>query len=288
MQKIIQKLKEQSFTRIVKILDYRYGLGKLELLFACNWFNPLATLYLNLRSFPIKQAFRFPVFVYGRPKFYCLSGTMKVEGKVNTGMIKFNKTQPGAPSNMSVQSEIFNIGLLIFQGKGTIGTGTKIFINDTSVLTIGKNFKISDFCNIGCFTRIIIGDQCRLAHRCQILDSNYHYIANVNKKIIPRYSHPITIGKGCWICNSSTITGGVTLPDFTIIGSNSLVNKDFSTSPESSIIAGTPAKFIATNFRRIENKDIILDLNDFFRKNIDCEYYSIPNHYSIDDYSLLK
>lgn len=288
MQKIIQRLRKHSFSKIVKILDYKYGLGKLEQLIACNWLNPLATLYLNLRSFPFKQAFRFPIFVYGRPKFYCLSGTMKIEGKISTGMIQFNKTLPGAPSNMSVQSEILNKGEIQFNGKGIIGTGTKIFTTLDAILTIGNNFKIADFCNIGCFTRITIGEQCRIAHRCQILDSNYHYIANFNKKIVPRYSHPITLGKGCWICNSSTITGGVILPNFTIVGSNSLVNKDFSTSPESSIIAGTPAKFIATNFRKVENKDIILEIEKFFRENKECEYYPISNHYSMDDYSLFK
>lgn len=285
MQKIIQRLRKHSFSKIVKILDYKYGLGKLEQLIACNWLNPFATLYLNLRSFPFKQAFRFPIFVYGRPKFYCLSGTMKVEGKVSTGMIKFNKTQPGAPSNMSVQSEIFNLGLLIFHGKGIIGTGSKLFINEPSTLSIGNNFKIADFCNIGCFTQITIGEQCRIAHRCQILDSNYHYIANFNKLSVPRYSHPISLGKGCWICNSSTITGGVTLPNFTIVGSNSLVNKDFSTSPENSIIAGTPAKFVASNFKRIENLEIINLLNHYFSTNPNSDHYSLPKDSNFDDYS---
>lgn len=285
MQKIIQRLKKHSFSKIVKKLDYRYGLGKLELLFACNWFNPFATLYLNLRSFPIKQAFRFPVFVFGHPKFYCLSGKMKVEGKISIGMIKFNKTLPGAPSNMSVQSEIFNLGLLIFRGKGIIGTGTKLFINEPSTLSIGNNFKIADFCNIGCFTNVIIGDQCRISHRCQILDSNYHYVANFNKKIIPRYSHPIILGKGCWICNSSTITGGVILPNFTIVGSNSLVNKDFSTISENSIIAGIPAKFVSSNFRKIETTKIIYTINQYFNSNPTSTYYPLSEELNFDDYS---
>lgn len=44
-------------------INNRYGLGALELCLASNWFNPFATIYLNLRSFPFTQAFKFPVWV---------------------------------------------------------------------------------------------------------------------------------------------------------------------------------------------------------------------------------
>lgn len=36
-------------------INNRYGLGALELCLASNWFNPFATIYLNLRSFPFTQ-----------------------------------------------------------------------------------------------------------------------------------------------------------------------------------------------------------------------------------------
>lgn len=142
-------------------------------------------------------------------------------------------------------------------------------------------------CNIGCFTNIVVGEQSRIVHRCQILDSNYHYVANFNKRIIPKWKRPIIIGKGCWICNTSTITGGTVLPDFTIVASNSLVGKDFSSIPESSMIGGIPAKLIATGFRRVENPIFNKEINRFYSEYPD-EMFIMPSDYNENNVSSLS
>ena len=285
IKRIKRFLQKHSFKEIIKIIDYQYGLGFLERSLSSNWLNPILTIYLNFRSFPFKQAIYLPFFVYGRPRIYGLSGQMMIEGKVKTGMIKFNFVKPGAPSNMSVQSEIMNLGLIIFRGSGFIGTGSKIVVGHNAVLDIGKNFKITDMCNIGCFYKIHIGEKSRIVHRCQVFDSNYHYVANFARRVVPNYMQPIHIGKGCWICNSSSITGGSIIPDYSIVTSNSLVNKDFSSSPESSLIGGIPAKLIASNFRRVENPQKERIISKFYKETPDGIYH-IPDEDSINDYSI--
>lgn len=274
---MIRKIRNKSFKEIRERIDYLFGFGFLERSFYSNWFNPFLTLWLNLRSFPLYQAYRFPIFVYGRPRIYGLSGCMEIIGRVSTGMIKFNQTKPGAPSNMDVQSEIQNRGKIFFRGKGFIGTGTKINVMLNATLDLGENFKITDMCNVGCFSRILIGTQSRITHRCQILDANYHYVANFKKGIIPRWTHPIEIGRGCWICNTTTITGGTVLPDFTIVASNGLVGKDYSDIPESSMIGGIPAKLIATGFRKVENSKIECQVTSYYRENPDGLYHMSEN-----------
>lgn len=269
-----------------KILS-RLQWGRIEQGLASNWFNPLYTIYLNLRSFPLKQAIRFPIFVYGHPRFYCLSGDMRIIGKVRAGMIRFNRVIPGAPSLMSVQSEINNHGHIIFRGEGYIGTGTKITVAANKTLDIGKHVKIADLCNIGVFCDITIGEQSRIAHRSQILDSNYHYIANFTKRSVPKYDKPIAIGKGCWICNSTTVTGGAILPDYTIVASNSLINRDYSEIPISSIIGGIPAKFIVSGFRRVENPLVIKRIATFYKEHPN-ELFLIPEEETPDLYSELS
>ena len=287
INKLRRRLKRHSLKGLLRLLDSYYGLGLLEHLLFCNWFNPFATIWLNIRSFPIKQAFLFPIWCYGRPRFYDLSGQMRIEGKVISGMIRFNQVKYGAPSNMSVQSEILNQGRIIFRGQGLIGTGTKIAVAYGAVLDIGKKFKITDMCNIGCFREIRIDEQSRIVHRCQVFDSNYHYVANFAHGIVPNHIHPIHIGKGCWVCNSSTITGGTVLPNYTIVGSNSLVNKDFSNIPESSMIGGIPAKLIATGFRKIENSRIEREIADFYYLNPNG-LFSIPPTATPDEYSYVN
>lgn len=286
IEKIKKVIKSYSFKNLLTLLDIRYGLGRIESILFGNWFNPFATLWLNFRSFPIKQALKFPVWCYGRPRFYGLSGEMQIEGKVFSGMIRFNQVKPGAPSNMSVQSEIRNHGLIIFRGQGLIGTGNKIVVAYNAVLDIGGNFKITDMCNIGCFREIRIGEQSRIVHRCQVFDSNYHYVANFVHRIVPNCIRPVHIGKGCWVCNSSTITGGAILPNYTIVGSNSLVNKDFSNIPESSMIGGVPAKFLATGFRKVENCAKKYEINLYYYNNPQ-KTYVIPELDTCDEYSFI-
>ncbi len=285
-EKIRKIFRQYSLKEIIRILDARYGLGAIERTLASNWFNPLYTLYLNFRSFPFKQAIRIPVFVYGFPHFYCLSGIMIVDGKVSTGMIKFNQTKPGAPSNMAVKSELNNEGTIIFRGKGLIGTGNKICVFQGATLDLGKNFKITDMCNIGCFTSIKIGDQSWIVHRSQVLDSNYHYVANFLTRTVPKNAKPIHIGRDCWISHSSTISGGAVLPDFTIVASNSLVGKDFSSIPTNSMIGGTPARLITTGVRRINNSSIEKEIINHYNQNPNI-LYSIPQDDDPDLYSFV-
>lgn len=182
---MLSKLKTKSHVEILKALISLFSLSNIETFWSSNWFNPFVCLWLNFRCLPLKQALRLPIFVYGRPRIYGLSGNIFIKGKVNVGMIKFNVNRPGAPSLQSVQSELVNHGTIVFHGYGEIGTGNKLYVGKGALLEIGNNFKITDFVNIGCLKNIFIGEQSWIVHRCQIFDSNYHFIANFEKRIIP-------------------------------------------------------------------------------------------------------
>lgn len=263
LRNIKNKFRNNSLSNILSKINNRYGLGALEYCFASNWLNPFATFYLNFRSFSFNQAIKFPVWVYGRPRLYSLNGSMKIEGKVEGGMIKFNCTNMG-PSNMGVQSEIINQGLIIFRGKGMIRTGNRLNIEKNAVLEIGDRFIIGDMCNFSCSLSITIGCNTRIAHRSQILDSNFHYVANMNDGVVPPIQRPIVIGRNCWICNTSTISAGAIIPDYSIITSNSLVNKNFSLIKPYSIIGGIPAKFIRSGYVLINNQNIVSEINSYY------------------------
>lgn len=279
---IISAIKKRGFRFALRRFDKLYGIGALEQMISKNWFNPFLTFYVCLRSFPIKQAVRFPLFVYGRPRIYGLSGRMRVEGKLSTGMIHFNDSHPGAPCIGSLQSEIINYGLIIFHGLCNIRSGCRISIGEDGILDLGNNIRICDMCVIGCFSRIIIGNMTRIAHCCQILDSNYHFMLNLEKRIVTQITKPIEIGNNCWICNSTSISKGVIIPDFTIVASHSMVGKDFSDLQKGSVIGGIPAKQIAYNIYRIENKSFIRNLYKFFQENEE-NIYQINKDMRIED-----
>lgn len=100
----------------IKAIVRRLTLSNIENLISSNWFNPFATLYLNLRVLRLDQGIRFPILVFGRPKFYDLSGDVKIEGRIRPGMITFSRTNPLAPSFQNSKSELIIQGELIISG----------------------------------------------------------------------------------------------------------------------------------------------------------------------------
>lgn len=261
-------------TNLIRKFRHHYSLYIVRKLWV-HWFNPFYTLYFNLIFLPLKQAIRFPVFIYGWPKLYAQMGSIECIGECYPGMVRLNLSFPGGPQYSTGNSELTIWGKIIFRGRCLIGSGNKIVIG--GVLDLGKYTRIMNFVNITAYSNVQIGDCSWIVHRSQVLDSNYHYIADFRHNVVKRLAHPIKIGKYCWVCNSTTITGGTVIPDKIIVASNSLVNKNLSEIPEESIVGGIPAKLVATGFRRIDSVRFEKTVSDFFMCHPDEETYLIPD-----------
>lgn len=245
----------------------------LERFFSKSWLNPFATVWVNFRSLDFKDAIRLPIYVYGNPKIHSLSGRIKFLIPVHRKMVKFNCVQMFAPSGQNIESEILNNGTLVFGGDDVIiGKGTKICVNSKAKLRIGKNTKIADNINIGCYHFISMGDNTRIAHRCQIFDTNYHFIVNVATRTVRNCTGSVSIGSNCWVCNDTTVNMGAVIPDKTIVTSRSLCNKDYSDAPAFSIIGGVPAKLIKTGSTRVFNVKTEAELIAFFSNGQEDSY----------------
>lgn len=241
-----------------------------------NWYNPLATLYLNLRCLPFRQAIRLPIAVYGRPVFLELGGRIHLEDACRRSMVSLNRSHPAGPSQQTGRPELALLGEMVLREGVSIDTGTKIFINTGAKLELGRNVRIADNVIIGCYGSIEIGDVTRVAHRSQIFDTNYHFIANMADRSVPPVIKPVRIGRCCWICNTSTVTGGAVIPDYTIVGSNSLVNRPLDVPPYS-IVAGMPAKLRATGLRRVMSDSLTRKIYEYY-KNPDAALYHLPEN----------
>lgn len=266
-------LRKLTWSKLVWHIRHQFSLRIVRRIWL-HWFNPLYTLYFNFIFFPFNQAIRFPVFVYGWPRLFAQTGHLKCEKECYPGMVRLNCIIADSPQYAGGNTELNLWGNIIFRGHCHIGSGCRIIVN--GLLDLGKNTKIMNGVNITAHTIVKIGAQSRIVHRCQVLDSNYHYMADFKHGIVKRQSHPITIGDYCWVCNSTTVTGGVVIPNKTIVASNSLVNKDMSAIPEESIIGGVPAELIATGFRRIESRAFEMEVNRYFSKHPEATVYTIP------------
>ena len=109
-----------------------------------HWFNPLYTLYFNFIFFPLRQAIKFPVFVYGWPKLFSQYGTMECVGNCKTGMVRLNVTIPGGPQFAAGNTQLNIWGKVIFRGKCEIGTGNKLNVGYSAILT--SKLSMIDWC----------------------------------------------------------------------------------------------------------------------------------------------
>lgn len=105
-------------------------------------------------------------------------------------------------------------------------------------INIGKNVFINSCCCFQDQGGITIGDGALIGHKVVMATLNHDFMPERRGDTIPK---PIAIGKNVWIGSNSTILGGVTIGDNSIIAAGSLVNKDV---PPDMVVAGTPAGVI--------------------------------------------
>ena len=233
--------------------------------------NILKTVYINFTFLPFRQAIRFPVFIYGKLKIHRHSGKIIIEDRIKMGMIhwglntdKFSASKGGAFIDIT--------GKLIFKGAAFISSDYVLSIYGEC--TIGKFTTLGYNAKICCWNNISIGKSCRITFETQIFDTNFHYIRNIETGRVDRRDGTVVIGNYCWIGNRTTITKGALIPDYTMIASLSLVNKDFiSSNVKYPFIAGAPAKIIGSGRVRIFSPFEEEKIDDFFKNNPDALYY---------------
>ncbi len=271
------------FNKVLRRLRHLYV--DFERFFSLTWFNPLATLYINLRLLPISKAFILPIFVYGRPRFFSLYGKAIFDvDRVYPGIVRLNRRRhvAGSPNNTGGPSEFNIYGTMVFKGRCQIGTDNKICVGERGFLTLGKDVLIMSACNITAYKEVRIGDNAIISHRSQIMDTNYHYVANFIKKRVKPIATPIILGNNCWICNSATIMGGAKLPDYVIVANGSMVNKDLREVAKESVIGGCPAKVITEGCRFVYNSNFSREISCFFNEHPESESYIIEDNTSHD------
>lgn len=103
---------------------------------------------------------------------------------------------------------------------------------------LGKNVWIQHGCTFFDRGKITIGNNVFIAPKVNLITLNHAFDPSLRTATICK---PIVIEDGVWIGTNSTILPGVTIGKNSIIGANSLVNKDV---PANVVVAGNPAKVI--------------------------------------------
>ncbi|MBO4918307.1 MAG: acyltransferase [Bacteroidales bacterium] len=149
--------------------------------------------------------------------------------------------------------------------KGSICFGSGVILDQGCILSVskgaeiifGSNIYVNRCTKIHAKESIRIGDNCRIGWNCQIFDTNFHY-SIINGRINNKNS-AVVLEHNVWLANGVTVGKGVKLPPFSVVASNSLVNKDYCDKGEGWLFGGVPAKPIISCIKRILDKEKVLD-----------------------------
>lgn len=245
--------------------------------------NICKTLLINFMAFPFKTAIKFPILIYGPCKISNLSGKINIDEKcVRRGILKIGICD--ASRSFFSKSYLRITGVLNIYGQVVKRRGGSIFIGDNSTLDLYDEAYIGDNVTIIVQDHVTIGKSVRIANDVLIMDSDFHYVLNMNNGVVKDNHAPVFVGDNCWIGGSCVIKKGTKLPKGTILtGPFSMVSKDYSHIPEYSIIGGCPAKPISSGFRRVNNpksdciiQEHYLSTNEPFVLNADMEDFCLP------------
>ena len=236
--------------------------------------NICKTLYFNFRVLPFRQAMRLPIYLYGRIRFNSLCGKVNITAPIQKGMIKMGYRWIDLWPTSFLPTQLNISGILIFNGSCIISGGVALIIQSkTATCEIGNQCVIGGGSTIKSLDTLYIGDYTRITGNCIVMNSNMHYVKNIETGLIQKTWGPIIIGKWCWINQGTTITKGSVVPDYSIVARNSFLNKDYSQKGPNAFIVGAPAQVKNNYSQRIFSLKKEAELKAFFLANPEAEFF---------------
>lgn len=234
------------------------------------------TLYFNLRVCNFKQAYKCPVFLYGETRIWSLKGKIYFEReKIQPGLVKWGYDWGYRSNGVTI---IRIEGDIYFKGSCLFAKATDIAVFKDAKLSIGDNGKILENSLIYCAKTITIGSNFSFTFQSSMMDTDFHYMMDVEASRVLKRSESIVIGDNVWVGNRATVKKGVRIPDNTIIAASyTLLTKDYTQIPPYSILGGCPAKVLSSGYARVwkdEIKNIAL-FDRYFNENPDEAYLQL-------------
>ena len=207
-----------------------------------NW---LATLRLNFRLLPWRQALRLPIVVQGAlrldigPEARIVLPSDAPHGTVVLG----SRHETYRASAGRGQLSIF--GTWQVKGKVRIGVDSCLYIHRSAELTTGDGVFIARDSQIECAECVTIGNHV-LAGEIYICDTAAHTVMHHGKQ--QPMTRAIRIGDGCYFGFRTMVLRGAQLPPRCVIGSGAVCTRDHvAEHPEGGLLlTGVPAEVKTT------------------------------------------
>lgn len=226
--------------------------GLIELILSINI---IKTIWFNLKAFPFKVAIKIPVIIKSNVEIWNVGEIHLTEVKRGMVIIGGDNIKGYGKVRFLNKGKIFvncgkviicrgcileNYGDIIFEGSVFISENTKLLIRE----------------------KLVVGENVRIGFNSCIMDSNDHFLVDMDTLTISSMTEPIVIGSWCWLGCYTFVKKGTVLPNYIIVAAPfAVLCKDYSKMRPGTIVAGSPAKQVKeTNLRIIfnsENEDIV-------------------------------
>lgn len=225
--------------------------NRLEYLRTRRYLNIIKTLYINLRYLSLGEALKCPIYVYSGVRLCRNTGRIVFNKGIRRGMLKIGLPNYGAPRKIA-KTVLNNEGLIVVSGRNVkVANGAELNILPSGTLKLGSDVFIGECVRVVCANYIELNSNVRIAYESQVIDSNFHYIFDEEKCIIPNCCGSIEIASNNWIGNRSNINKGTKTAPNQIFSAGSLLNKDYTHFGEGCVFVGTPARLLRNGLYRI-------------------------------------
>lgn len=226
--------------------------------------NIIKTIWINFKLLPFLMAIKFPIFVYGKIRLE-LKGRLVFKCPIKSGILKVGYKYEMQRSESGI-AEFHLLGTFLLRGSAWFGIDTFVHVKKDAYLEIwGDDFKLGSRSYLICFREIVISRCVRIGYESVVSDSSYHYIKDLETNTILDCTGKIFLGSNNFIGGRSMIYKNTITPDYCIVASNSLCNKDYkSFIPEYSMIGGLPAKLLKSNCVRVFDQSKEYELDELF------------------------
>lgn len=190
-----------------------------------------------------------PVIFYGKVKFQSLKGEIIINGPIKRGMIGYGQYFEIAKKSKGT-AEFSLMGKLVFNGPMHIGKDVFFSVGENAYCELGYMSCLGSDVKLICTDTIQIGDWSGIGYESQIIDTNSHPMKNSETGAFYPMTGPIFIGTHNAVSNRVSIMPNTRTPDFCVIASNTVTNKDYTSLGSNILIGGVPAKLLKNNYTR--------------------------------------
>lgn len=205
-----------------------------------NW---IKTLWMNFSVLPFKQAIKCPFIISYNAKIKNI-GKIIFPSHIYPGMVSIGVIKISAFETNQIPTIFNNRGTFKFGGRVKFHPGTVVAIVNNATLEVGNHVGLGANTKLVCRKSITIGNDVRCSWNSQILDSDFHFLYNIEKDKFYSRTKEISIGDNVFIGNGCTVGKGTVIPNGSVVSCISKVSGDYSKEGENLLLMGNPAKVI--------------------------------------------